>query len=121
MFAFILDRAQSLVPYFRILDRARDDYCRVFYHSAYFPEESDDEDLLEDDEPDLDTVMIQHNGAINRIRVSFEHGVAYLFVNILHKNCKNFSPPKFPLTIMIVLAMKFPFHSINTRGFLFCK
>ena len=31
--------------------------------------DSDDEDLLDDDEPQLDTVMIQHNGAINRIRV----------------------------------------------------
>ena len=29
----------------------------------------DDEDILEDDEPDLDTVMIQHPGAVNRIRV----------------------------------------------------
>lgn len=95
MFAFILDRAQSLVPYFRILDRARDDYCRVFYHSAYFPEESDDEDLLEDDEPDLDTVMIQHNGAINRIRVSFGHGVAYLFVNFPQK-LQKFQPTKIP-------------------------
>ena len=32
--------------------------------------DSDDEDILDDDEPQLDTVMIQHNGAINRIRVS---------------------------------------------------
>ena len=32
-------------------------------------DDSDDEDVLDDDEPQLDTVMIQHNGAINRIRV----------------------------------------------------
>ena len=32
--------------------------------------DSEDEDVLDDDEPQLDTVMIQHNGAVNRIRVS---------------------------------------------------
>ena len=31
--------------------------------------DSEDEDILDDDEPQMDTVMIQHNGAINRIRV----------------------------------------------------
>ena len=31
--------------------------------------DDEDEDILDDDEPQLDTVIIQHNGAINRIRV----------------------------------------------------
>ena len=35
----------------------------------------DDEDILEDDEPDLDTVMIQHPGAVNRIRVRRAKGL----------------------------------------------
>ncbi len=29
----------------------------------------DDDEILDDDEPDMDTVMIQHSGAVNRIRV----------------------------------------------------
>ena len=34
-----------------------------------FSDDSDDDEVLDDEEPDLDTVMIQHNGAVNRIRV----------------------------------------------------
>ena len=38
-------------------------------HMTSDDSDDEDEDILDDDEPQLDTVMIQHNGAINRIRV----------------------------------------------------
>lgn len=38
----------------------------------------DSEDELDDDEPVLDTVMIQHSGAINRIRVSLKPSSEYM-------------------------------------------
>ena len=46
--------------------------CVVFGHVIVVTlggSDDEDEDILDDDEPQLDTVMIQHNGAINRIRV----------------------------------------------------
>ena len=38
----------------------------VLYHVHV----GDSEDELDDDEPHLETVMVQHDGAVNRIRVS---------------------------------------------------
>ena len=38
-----------------------------------------DDETLDDDEPQLDTVMIQHPGAVNRIRVSIH--VPYMDVH----------------------------------------
>ena len=45
----------------------------------------DDEDILEDDEPNLDTVMIQHTGAVNRIRVrsKSKEGLLNLLAGVL--------------------------------------
>ena len=36
---------------------------------------SGDDETLEDDEPQMETVMIQHPGAVNRIRVRFDRSV----------------------------------------------
>ena len=36
---------------------------------------SGDDETLEDDEPQMETVMIQHPGAVNRIRVRFDCSV----------------------------------------------
>ena len=40
----------------------------VLYHVHVHVGDSEDE--LDDDEPHLETVMVQHDGAVNRIRVS---------------------------------------------------
>ena len=34
-----------------------------------FPNEGDDDDELLDEEPELDTAMLNHTGGVNRIRV----------------------------------------------------
>ena len=38
----------------------------------------DSEDELDDDEPHLETVMVQHPAAVNRIRVSFSFVHKYI-------------------------------------------
>ena len=54
----------------------------------------DDDELLDDDEPDMDTVMIQHDGAINRIRVRW-HTVALCFFPCIF-SLSPLSPPAPP-------------------------
>ncbi len=41
----------------------------LFLFSLDESDSDDDDEILDDDEPDMDTVMIQHSGAVNRIRV----------------------------------------------------
>ena len=52
-----------------------------------------DDETLDDDEPQLDTVMIQHPGAVNRIRVSIP------YMDIHHTAFIRLPPPQVaPLT-----------------------
>ncbi len=45
----------------------------------------DSEDELDDDEPILDTVMIQHGGAVNRIRVKLlKHLNVYNYISTIY-------------------------------------
>ena len=69
-------------------------------------ESDDDEDVLDDEEPDLDTVMIQHNGAINRLRVpSITHStyntLTYYFIGLSYS-----SPPLPPLLKICLLPVR---------------
>jgi len=48
----------------------RSNICLVLNHVTVTWPSGDDEETLDDDEPQLDTVMVQHPGAVNRIRVS---------------------------------------------------